>query len=80
MPVNMYKGEQYNAERQFKVDNDLFNNPYLWQQLSINNLSGKGALTLGSSLMSSLTGPNLTITACAMRNFFYQTLAQNWGE
>ncbi|MAF94748.1 MAG: hypothetical protein CMM60_03205 [Rhodospirillaceae bacterium] len=34
MPVNIYKGEQYNAERLNYIDNFLFGNPYLWKKIS----------------------------------------------
>ena len=37
MPVNIYKGEQYNSERLIYVNNYLFDNPYLWCKLSLFN-------------------------------------------
>ena len=37
MPVNLYKGEQANAEKKLMVDTYLFNNPALWKKLSYFN-------------------------------------------
>lgn len=37
MPVNIYKGEQYNLEAHERVDRDLFNNPGLWQKVAYFN-------------------------------------------
>ena len=37
MPVNLYKGEQYNTERAFMRDTDLFNDPSLWRKLAVFN-------------------------------------------
>lgn len=32
MPVNLYKGEQFNIEAKVRVDDSLFNNPGLWSK------------------------------------------------
>ncbi len=34
MPVNLYKGEQYNTEAMIGIDDDLFNNPGLWTKIA----------------------------------------------
>jgi hypothetical protein len=37
MPVNIYKGEQYNSERIIYTSNYLFNNPSLWEKEAVFN-------------------------------------------
>ena len=34
MPVNLYKGEDYNNEKKLGLDADLYNNPGLWSKIS----------------------------------------------
>ncbi len=37
MPINLYKGEQYNSERKIGLDNDLYDNSGLWSKLAYFN-------------------------------------------
>ncbi len=37
MPVNLYKGENYNAEQKIGLDENLYNNPGLWTKTSFFN-------------------------------------------
>lgn len=37
MPGNIYKGEQYNSERIYGSESDLFNNPALWTKTAVFN-------------------------------------------
>ena len=37
MPVNLYKGENYNAETKIGLDSNLYNNPGLWSKTSYFN-------------------------------------------
>jgi len=37
MPGNIYKGEQYNSERIYGSESDLFNNPSLWTKTAVFN-------------------------------------------
>ena len=37
MPINLYKGENYNAESLIAIDDNLFNNPGLWTKTAIFN-------------------------------------------
>ncbi|MBT6716626.1 MAG: hypothetical protein HOB18_03145 [Nitrospina sp.] len=37
MPVNIYKGEQLNKERQITISRNLFDNPRLWTKVSVFN-------------------------------------------
>jgi hypothetical protein len=41
MPINLYKGEQYNLEAKVRVDDSLFNNPGLWKKSSVFNQLAK---------------------------------------
>ena len=37
MPVNLYKGEQYNIEKFLGIHDNLFNNPSLWSKVAVFN-------------------------------------------
>ena len=41
MPVNLYKGEEYNNEKKLGLDSDLYNNPGLWSKIAYFNLIGE---------------------------------------
>lgn len=34
MPINLYKGEDYNIEKKLGLDSDLYNNPGLWRKIA----------------------------------------------
>ena len=41
MPVNLYKGENYNTEQKIGLDENLYNNPGLWSKTSYFNQKKK---------------------------------------
>ena len=51
MPVNIYKGENYNNEKKIGLNPDLFNNPKLWSKISyFNNMEEKDFSDLSNTL------------------------------
>ena len=90
MPVNLYKGEQYNAERLLYVNNNLFDNPALWSKTAVfNQLPKQDHSDLASALdlirraeTSETAFGKLTRVARVSdwaRYAAYQTLIQNWS-
>jgi hypothetical protein len=91
MPVNLYKGEQYNSERAFQRDNDLFNNPSLWTKTAINNALAKDDfgdlgrfLSLIRNAETSLEDYKELVKMAPLsvwsRFAAFQTLLQSWGN
>ena len=91
MPVSLYKGEQYNSERLFQIDNDLFNNPSLWRKLSVNNSSAdklNGDLGDVLELIRNAETSEFDFARLRQRATFrdwslfsaFQTLTQYWGN
>ena len=89
MPVNIYKGEQYNSERIIYVNNYLFDNPYLWKKLSLFNSWPKSDRSDLSSFLQLLRNAETDNAAfdplTKMARFedwarfsAYSTLVQSW--
>jgi hypothetical protein len=91
MPVNLYKGEQYNSERAFQLDNDLFNNPTLWTKSAISNARPKDDFGDLSKFFSLIRNAEtsiedfrelLKIAPLSVWGRFaaFQILLQSWGN
>ncbi|MDC0253334.1 CotH kinase family protein [Bacteriovoracales bacterium] len=90
MPVNFYKGEQYNSERKMMLNPNLFNNPWLWRKVStFNQLKKEDFSDLESffDLVRKAESGKKDFTLLKETARFedwalfsaYQTLAQNWS-
>jgi len=91
MPINLYKGEQYNTERAFQRDNNLFNNPALWSKLSLDNANEEinfGDLERFLELVRSASTSEIAFDKLVKvapilewaRFSAFQILAQSWGN
>ena len=91
MPTNLYKGEQYNTERIYGQEHDLFNNTALWKKVAVFNQLPKDDYSDLSRLFSLIkrAGTDKTAFAALARiaRFedwaafsAFQTLAQSWGN
>jgi hypothetical protein len=53
MPVNLYKGEQFNTDAKIRVDDSLFNNPGLWsKQATFNHRAEENFSDMGRLINS----------------------------
>ena len=89
MPVNIFKGEQYNSERLIYASNYLFNNPNLWDKEAMFNREPKESRTDFSIFLKTLLQARTSdaaldkLTEIARyddwaRFAAYQTLVHSW--
>ena len=89
MPVNLYKGEQYNSEAYTGTDSNLFNNPGLWSKIAYFNMANKNDKSDLSNFLSLVREAELDYISFEKllekadinvwsRFAAYQVLAQNY--
>lgn len=89
MPIDLYKGEQYNAERWLMVDPDLFNNSALWSKVATFNQTPTEDLSNLSAFLETIRRAETSSEAFSQlretatfeiwgRFSAYQTLIQSW--
>jgi hypothetical protein len=77
MPVNIYKGENYNNERRIGLNPDLFNNPKLWSKISyFNNMEEEDFSDLKNTLEEIYPSP----INFENGNFFDEDLIDYWSR
>lgn len=77
MPVNIYKGENYNNEKRIGLNPDLFNNPKLWSKISyFNNMEEEDFSDLKNTLEEIYPSP----INFENGNFFDEDLIDYWSR